>query len=338
MLAIVKESTGRGEVSVREVADGRLKSDEVRVKISVSAICGTDLKIESGAYPWRSNPKWPLILGHEAAGRVVEAGSAVSRVPEGRVALLSIVNCGSCETCARGLPTACLRGTHIGINRDGALAESVIVPASVCFPTPEWLSDEACAMLEPLAIIAHTLERTALSREDSVAIVGPGPIGLLHLIAARGLGVSRISVFGTDRDHVRLAKAKSLGADEVVRWSGSDPSVIQPKHLGFDVVIEAAGTQAAVDLAFHIVRPFGRVVLKGLANGACSETLPIVRKSLTVAGEAGAVAKHYEQAIALARNSGIDPAAVLTHTVPIKDGAAAFRLMRDREGIVAIHG
>jgi L-iditol 2-dehydrogenase len=192
---------GPVEMAVMERPDRHPGRGEVLVAVRASGICGSDVH----GYLGLTGRRQPgMVMGHEAAGQVIEAGPDVMRVRVGdRVALRSILPCGSGEPCRRGQPNVCEHRRGLGMQFDGAYAERMVVPEALTVPLPESLSFEVAALVEPLAVALHAAAITPLEPGDAVVIVGAGPIGLLTLLVLRLHGARFVAI--TDRSPHRLA-------------------------------------------------------------------------------------------------------------------------------------
>jgi threonine dehydrogenase-like Zn-dependent dehydrogenase len=217
MKAIVKTGVGPGNVEYMEVPDPRPKAGEVLIKMRAAGLCGADLLLYDWIYRGKRPVVPPLILGHEGVGEIVEVGTDVEGFAVGdRVAMQSILGCGKCPSCQKGHTHLCGDWAHLGMTYDGLFADYVVVSAKACHKLPEQVSDEEGAFLEFVSIAAHTDEKAPFRIGETVAIIGPGPFGLLHLLVAKSAGASRLIVTGLEKDAERLALAQHMGATHTV--------------------------------------------------------------------------------------------------------------------------
>jgi L-iditol 2-dehydrogenase len=319
---------GPGEMAVLERPDRHPGSGEALVAVRAAGICGSDVH----GYLGLTGRRQPgTVMGHEAAGLVLETGPGVTGAQAGdRVALRSILACGACQPCRRGRPNVCENRQGLGMQFDGAYAERMVVPEALAVPIPDSLSFEEAALAEPLAVALHAVAITPLEPSDAVAIVGAGPIGLLTLLALRLRGVRSVAI--TDRSPHRLAVARDLGADLAIEVGSSDPV---PAILGAtggrgaDVVFEAVGITATVAQSLAVAQTGGHVTWIG--NSAPTVDLPMqdmVTRELTLRGSY-AFAGEFEEAIDLLATDRIDVRPLIERTAQLDDGPEVFRRLGD---------
>jgi (R,R)-butanediol dehydrogenase/meso-butanediol dehydrogenase/diacetyl reductase len=258
---------------------------EVTVAPSWCGICGTDVE------EWQHGPSFipvdaphpltggcaPITLGHEFGGVVVDVGPAVTELAIGeRVAVDTLVYCGSCRWCLRGEVVRCPQVGFVGIHANGGLAERCTVPARMCLPLPSGVPDEAGALAEPLAVAARALRRGAMAAGDAVAIVGGGSVGLLALQAALALGAREVHV--VEPLEARHELALRLGASSV-------RTPAEAGELACDVSLECAGAPPALGVALETLERGGRCVLVGLHDRPVElRPLGIVAQELSLIG------------------------------------------------------
>jgi alcohol dehydrogenase len=299
------------------------------VRVDTSTICGTDLHILKGDVP-ETTPG--TILGHEAVGTVVEAGSAVSTLrPGDRVLVSCITSCGRCRFCKEGHYGLCTGGGGwiFGHLIDGLQAEYARVPFAdtSVYKVPEGLTDQQLIFLSDILPTAFEVgvKNGRVAPGDTVAIVGAGPIGLAAIKTARLLTPGRIVAI--DLADARLAKAREFGADYVIN-NGSTDAVQAVMELtggmGADVAIEAVGVPATFELAAELVRPGGRVANVGVHGKPATlhlEKLWIRDVTITT----GLVdTTTIPQLLELIRYGRLDPLALATHTYPLAETMAAY--------------
>jgi L-iditol 2-dehydrogenase len=309
---------------IEDRADPRPASGEAVVAVRASGICGSDVHGYGGATGRR---RIGVVMGHEAAGDVLELGRGVTSVrPGDRVILRSILACGRCDRCRHGQRNICLERQGMGMHFDGAYAERILVPETLLVPLPTSLGYEQGAIVEPLAVAMHAVNITPLEESDLVVIVGAGAIGLLTLLAARHRGAGSIIV--TDQDPHRLEVARRLGADHAIDVRRSDPVAAiaaAADGRGAEGVFEAVGIGATVVQSVAVARPGGHVTWIG--NSASVVELPmqqLVTRELTVRGAYGFV-DEFEQAAEALADGTIDGGRLIEHVAPLDEGPALFR-------------
>ena len=286
MKAVRKAEKGEGFV-VEEVPIPQIGRDEVLVAVEAASICGTDLHIWRWDEWGQQRIKPPLTVGHEFAGTVVEVGEAVEQVNVGDyVSAESHITCGLCFQCRTGQAHMCPRTQIIGVDRDGAFAEYIVLPGSVIWQNDrDKLPPEIATLQEPFgngvfATLAHDLAG------ESVAVLGCGPVGLFSIGIAKASGAAR--VLAVDINDYRLGLARTMGADEVMNAGGdesiADWLVAENEGFGVDVVLEMSGAPSAIDAAFRGVRNGGRVTLFGIPSSPVKIDVAenMIFKNLTV--------------------------------------------------------
>ena len=308
--------------------------DEVLVRVAACGICGSDVHGYDGSSGRRIPP---IVMGHEAAGRIAAVGSGVKGFAEGdRVTFDSTIYCGACAPCRRGQVNLCDNRQVLGVScsdyrRAGAFAEYVAVPSRIVYRLPDNLSFAEAAMLEAVAVAVHAVSLAQVSPNSSALVLGAGMIGLLVVQALRIAGCSRI--FVTDIDASRLKLAQAVGATAVL--SAEADLAAQVLQLsggaGVDVAVEAVGRSETVGAAIESVRKGGTVVLVG--NISPEVTLPlqkVVTRQIRLQGSC-ASAGEYPQAMELLAAGAIHVKSLITAIAPLVDGPQWFERLHSRE-------
>jgi L-iditol 2-dehydrogenase len=309
--------------------------DEVLIRVAACGICGSDVHGYDGSSGRRIPP---IVMGHEAAGKITAVGSAVQGLAEGeRVTFDSTIYCGECPHCRRGNVNLCDRRQVLGVScgdyrRAGAFAEYVAVPSRIVYRLPNALSYDEAAMLEAVAVAIHGVSLAEPIAPGSTALViGAGTIGLLTLQALRAAGCSRVLI--ADVDSTRLKLAELLGAS--ITLSAQANLVSQVLELtngtGADVVVEAVGRNETVAVAIDSVCKGGTVVLVG--NVTPEVTLPlqkVVTRQIRLQGSC-ASAGEYPKAIELLASQAIRVKPLITAVAPLDDGPHWFERLYNRE-------
>ena len=325
MKALVFEGPGR--MALRDRPEPPPGPGDVVVEVQAAGICGSDVHGFTGQ-TGRRTPG--VVMGHEAAGVVVRVGSGVDSVRAGdRVALRSILACGSCDQCTVGRANTCRNRRGLGMSMDGAYAELVLVPAALAVPIPDSVSFPAAALVEPLAVALHAVDAARARSGDRVLIAGAGTIGQLVLHALRADETFHIVV--TDRSPHRLAAASHAGADATVLVSGDDvvPDILAATRGGADVAVDAVGIASALQQAVAAVRPGGRVICVGNSDPRIELPLQdLVSREVAIEGSYGFTAE-FEQAIELMAAGRLDPTPLVEHVAPLAEGERLFRELAD---------
>jgi L-iditol 2-dehydrogenase len=307
---------------------------EVLIRVGACGICGSDVHGYDGSSGRRIPP---IVMGHEAAGRIAAVGPGVTGLAEGdRVTFDSTIYCGDCGYCKRGEVNLCDHRQVLGVScgdysRAGAFAEFVAVPARVVYKLPESISFAEAAMLEAVAVAIHGVSLAKISADGTALVVGAGTIGVLTVQALRAAGCKR--VFVSDVDATRLKMAKELGAAEVL-LADKDVSgqVLQRTGgVGVDVAMEAVGRNETVNAAIASVRKGGTVVLVG--NISPEVTLPlqkVVTRQIRLQGSC-ASAGEYPEAITLMASGAIRVKPLITAIAPLAEGPEWFERLHAGE-------
>jgi L-iditol 2-dehydrogenase len=298
--------------------------DQVLIEIAAVGICGSDVHYFEHGRIGDFVVREPLVLGHEASGVIRGVGSAVTDRQVGqRVALEPQETCGHCTQCQAGRYNLCPDVQFYATPPvDGAFAEYVVLNAGRAHPIPDSLSDEAGALIEPLAVGVAANKKAAVEPGDRVLVTGAGPVGLLAAGVARARG-GWVAV--SDTNDYRLQVAADRGADAIIHAGAGSAREQQGE---FDVILECSGAAPAVLGAFDAAAPAARVVLIGM--GAASMELPvglIQNRELWVTG-VFRYANCYPAAIALAAEGAVDLDALVTARFGIDEVADALTALR----------
>jgi threonine 3-dehydrogenase len=307
--------------------------DEVKVRVLRTGICGTDLHIESWD-PWAANAvDAPLIPGHEFCGEVVEVGGQVRDVAVGDlVSGEGHVVCGTCRNCRAGRRHLCIRTLSIGVNRDGAFAEYVVLPESNAWVHHTMVDPDLGAIFDPFGNAVHTALSFPLVGED-VLITGAGPIGLIAAQICRHVGARYIVI--TEVSPYRLELARSMGVDLALDVSAESIATAQ-KRLGmvegFDVALEMSGHPSALPDILANLNHGGRVAMLGLpSRGFEIDWAKVITHMITIKGIYGREMFESWYAMSAMLRSGLDISAVITHRLAATDWAEAFAIARGGE-------
>jgi len=334
--ALVKTKIEPGNLEFTEIPTPQPDKGQVRIKIKRAGICQTDnLYIHEGGFALKP----PVVLGHEVAGLIDAIGEGVAGWEIGDRVLTQTTYhvCGSCRFCKRGELNHCAQRKGIGSAVNGGFTEYVVVPAQSVMYLPDDLTFEQGACIEPLSCGVHALtERTVVNAGDVVAIFGPGPIGLFAAQVAKAQG-AYVIVLGTSADKPRLELAKELGVDVTLNVETDDIiSMVKSATDGYgaDVVVEATGVSAAVELSMSIIARRGVFVPMGVFNSEITVDFHnIKKKELTVQGSHAQIPTSWERAICLVRQGKINIDKLVSHVFPLSQWEEALEIIKNRKGV-----
>lgn len=311
--------------------------DEVVVRVHACGICGSDIHGWDGS-TGRRNP--PLIMGHEASGEVISTGPRVSAWRAGdRVTFDSTISCGVCRFCKTGQVNLCESRRVVGVSpveykQHGAFAEQLAVPARILYRLPDTLSYEQAAMVEPVSIAIHAVQRTKIAPDSTAVVIGSGMIGLLVIQALRWAGAKQ--VVAVDLADNRLALARQLGATHTIN-SGKEDVAAEINRitgaLGADTAFEVVGFATTLNLALAVLKRGGACVLVGNLSPKTQDfpLQAVVTKELTLLGSCSS-AGEYPLCLELIANGAINVKPMIETVAPLADGAAWFERLSAKDG------
>jgi len=331
---------GVKDLRIEDVEAPEVRAGEVLVKVKAATTCGTDLKIFQRGYVEKII-KLPTIFGHEWAGEVAEVASSSGWPNKGmRVRAGNSAPCLHCPMCQRGKYNLCENMIWLW----GAYAEYIKVPARMVLVNmqeiPRDVSYEEAAITEPLACVLHGIEEVNVKLGDNVAIIGAGPIGLLHMLAVRKMGVEKTII--VDLVDERLEYAKKLGADETIngaRENATEKVREFTKGYGADVTIEAIGLPATWEQALKLARKGGKV----LEFGGCPPGTEIKVNAeqlhygeTTILGTFHTTPLHFRKALDLIASRTIDVRPLVTRKMKLQDLKDAFEILATSKSAIKI--
>ena len=312
---------------------------EVLLKVEANTICGTDLRIVSGAKTAGVRPG--VILGHEFAGRVAAVGEGVEGVDVGVQATCSIVlSCGRCLQCLAGREHLCENLRLFGYEIDGGLAEYLLVPREAMergnlVLAPRELEPTALALAEPVSCCLNGARQFRVRPGETVVVLGTGPIGLLHVALAKLAGAVRIVAVGRLG---RLDPALALGATHALASQGEELTreILDVTCGGADVAIVAVGDPALANQALEVAAIGGRVnYFAGFPKGSTAVMEPNIvhYRELQVTGGSNARRADVRRAVELLSSGALDVGSLVTHRFPLTQIDAAIAAVRERAGL-----
>lgn len=314
---------GQRDVRLEQVADPPAPGPgEVLIGVEWCGLCGTDVEeytdgplvIPSVPHPLTGLTA-PMIIGHEVAGRVLQAGDGVDLLPDTLVALDGYLYCGRCRACRRHRVNLCEHWAHIGMSAPGGLAERLLVPAAMAIPATTDISSDHLALAEPFSVAVHALRRARLGIGERVAVVGAGTIGLAVLQVARTSGVGEVAVVERLADRRELAGR--LGADHL---SEDLDALHDEVGATFDLVVDCSGSVAVPNQAMDLARPGGRIVLVGFPPRPGTFDYPrlLLRELSLIASVGHVYDEDMTAAVRLLCSGRVDPGALISHRIPLE--------------------
>ncbi len=319
----------------KDVPEPQVGPDDVLIEVKACGICGSDVHGMDGSTGRRLPP---IIMGHEAAGIIVQTGPKVSGWKKGdRVTFDSTVSCGNCHFCRKGLTNLCDNRKVLGVSCeeyrcDGAFAEYVAVPARIVYRLPETLSFEQATFTEPLSVAVHAVNRTPITENDTAVVVGTGMVGLMVLQALRARHIAKI--IAVDIDKSRLELAQKLGADEALKADECDVRqevLKQTAGLGADISFEVVGLQETVTTAEAVLRKGGSLTLIGNFCPTVQWPLQsVVTREISVFGSYISRGE-YPACLDMIAGGQVKVDALISATAVLRDGATWFKQLYDKQ-------
>ncbi len=335
MKALVKEKAGPGlslmDIDVPQIERG----DDLQFKVEYCAICVGETKV----YDWNewaaadTTLELPTVLGHEVAAVVTEVGRDVTQFKPGdRITVDPLIYCGHCEVCRQGYTNMCLEREIYG-KRRGAFAEFAVLPERVICKLPDNVSMEEGALLENLGIAVHAVEVERHDPGDTAVVIGCGPIGVM---AAQTLAAYGVKVVLTDLNESRLQVAREIGGGTVIDVSRENPQeriMDMTGGRGADFVLEAGGTQSALDQAFEVVKQVGTVVTIGTFNEPVTFNpfFKMTRREIKLVSTMGRTWETWRRMMQLVQASKLNLQPFISHILPLEEYQQGFELVKSNQ-------
>jgi len=339
MKALVKAKAERG-IWMETIKKPHVGHNDVLIKVNRTAICGTDIHI----FKWddwaKATIPVPMAVGHEFSGQIVDMGIEVKGYEIGdRVSAEGHITCGYCRNCRAGRRHLCMNTVGVGVNRPGAFAEYLSVPAFNVFKLPDAISDDMAAILDPLGNATHTALSFDLVGED-VLITGAGPIGIMAVAIARYAGARHVVI--TDVNDYRLELARKMGATRAINVTqGSIDETMKELGMveGFDVGMEMSGNPQAFRDMLRTMHHGGKVAILGIPPGDMAiDWNDVIFKGLVLKGIYGREMFETWYKMSSMLQSGLNMDPIITHHFDIDEFQPAFELMESgQSGKVILH-
>jgi threonine 3-dehydrogenase len=339
MKALVKAKAERG-IWMKDIAKPEVGHNDVLIKVNRTAICGTDIHI----FKWddwaKATIPVPMAVGHEFSGEIVDMGIEVKGFEIGdRVSAEGHITCGYCRNCRAGRRHLCMNTIGVGVNRPGAFAEYIAVPAFNAFKLPDAITDDLAAILDPLGNATHTALSFDLVGED-VLITGAGPIGIMAVAIARYAGARHVVI--TDVNDYRLGLARKMGATRAINvatQSIDDTMKELGMVKGFDVGMEMSGNPQAFRDMLRTMHHGGKIAILGIPPGEMAiDWNAVIFKGLILKGIYGREMFETWYKMSSMLQSGLNMDPIITHHFDIDEFQPAFELMESgQSGKVILH-
>ncbi|GGW85123.1 L-threonine 3-dehydrogenase [Alteromonas halophila] len=332
MKSLVKKHSEKG-IWLEDSPEPEVGHNDLLIKIRKTAICGTDMHI----YNW---DEWaqetipvPMVVGHEYVGEVVGMGQEVRGFEVGdRVSGEGHITCGHCRNCRAGRRHLCRNESGVGVNRPGAFAEYLVIPAFNAFKIPDNISDDMASIFDPFGNAVHTALSFDLVGED-VLITGAGPIGIMAAAVARHVGARHVVI--TDINPYRLDLAKKMGASRAVDVSKESLTDVMNElgmTEGFDIGMEMSGVPAAFRDMLDSMNNGGKVAMLGIPpSDVAINWNEVIFKGLVIKGIYGREMFETWYKMASLLQSGLDLSPVITHQFAIDEFQKGFDTMGSGE-------
>ena len=328
MWALVKEKPEKG-LWMKRVPIPEVGANDVMIKIHKTAICGTDVHI----YDWN---RWAqetipigMTIGHEYVGEVVKVGPGVRGFKPGDlVSGEGHITCGKCRNCLEGHKENCKSAKGVGVNRNGAFAEYLVIPWVNVWPCNPAIPEEMYAIFDPFGNAAHTALSYEVLGED-VLISGAGPIGCMAAAIVKFAGARHVVV--TDFNPYRLELAKKLGATRCVDLRTETLAEVQKEigmTEGFDVGLEMSGSEKALDTMIHMMKNGGKIALLGLQDNAAKVDMEhVIFHGLNLRGIYGRKVWDTWIKMTMLLQAGLDISPIITNRIDVRDFDEGFQIM-----------
>ena len=322
--------TGPKKIEVVEVDTPRPGTDEVLVKVLSIGICGSDLHYYAGDQIGERNIVYPMSLGHEFAGDVLEVGPGVTLKPGDRIMAEPALGCGECEWCKGGKANLCPKTRFCGSPPvDGAFSQYYVLNKHQALPISDAMTYDDALMAEPLANLLHVMDMAKLKKGMTACVLGCGPIGLLLLQLVKSKGASRI--FVSEKVEYRRALAERLGADVAYDANACDAAAEILKATdgrGVDIAFEAAGDPSAIDQCVRAAKRGGMVVIEGIpAETSITLDIRTARRKELAIQFCRRCPETPVRALKLIDSGKIDVRSLVSHHFPIDRIGEAFRIV-----------
>ncbi|GHT10799.1 alcohol dehydrogenase [Planctomycetales bacterium] len=330
-----------GDIRVEDVPKPVCQDGELLVKVDACAVCGTDLKSKNHGNP---RIKAPLVMGHEFTGIVEESKNSKTNIKVGdRIVMATSISCGECFYCRRGFRNLCASLAPMGFSYPGGMAEYTAIPELALrgghvIKVPQSVKPEHAALAEPTSCAVNSVSQCNIQKDDTVLVMGAGPMGLLNAVVARASGAGKIIM--SELNELRRNQGKQFGIDVLVDPAKEDLAAVVKKEtngIGADVVIVAAPAAKPQEEALSLVRRQGTVVLfASLPTGKSNITIDsrlIHYGEIHLIASSDSTPQHVEKAVELIASKAIPADKIASLILPMNQIEKAFELMISGEAL-----
>ncbi len=324
--------TGIKTMEMREIPEPKImNSDDVKIKMSVLGICGSDIHYYTQGKIGSQKVQYPFTVGHEGAGIVVEVGNSVKRVKPGdNIAIEPAMPCWKCDQCLSGRHHTCRNLKFLGCpgQADGCLSEYIVMPETSCFPLEGKLTPDNGSISEPMAIGVYAVKKSGGVKNLNTGIFGFGPIGMSVMLASKAQKAKNIYV--TDLIDERLVIAGREGAVLTVNpdKENANEKFMQKEPLGFDIAFECCGKQEAFNQAIDLLKPGGKLVVVGIPEfDYWSMNVEVTRRKEISLQFIRRQVDCVEETLEMMKNGSISIDNMVTHRFPFTKTKEAFDLV-----------
>ncbi|MDW5470393.1 zinc-binding dehydrogenase [Staphylococcus equorum] len=335
MKALVKTEPGFGNLEVLDREIPSPNADEVKIKVHYAGICGTDVHTYEGHY----KVNFPVTLGHEFSGEVVETGANVTdfKIGDRVTSETTYYICGECEYCQSGDYNLCNHRKGLGTQQNGGFTQYLVARAASVHRIPDNVSYKAASMTEPLACAHHAVSKIEIHPDDVVVVMGPGPIGLLVAQVVKSKG-AEVVITGLDNDQTRLDKATELKLDHVVNIQNTDLKDYVnsiTNGYGANVVLECSGAVPAAKQGLDILRKKGQYVQVGIFKDPeiSFDLEKIIQKEIRMVGTRSQKPADWEPSLQLLSSGDVNAEALVTNELDITQWEEGYNHIKGGEGI-----
>lgn len=325
MKALYAKSPGNLELTT--LPDPVPGPEDVVIRVSVCAICHTDVMIRDGS---ASHVVHPVVPGHEFSGVITERGKNVKDLKIGDMgAVQTIMGCGACPPCRHGNQMACLHYSELGSKRNGGMAEYCVFPARYFYKAPDGTNAYSMAMAEPLANAIKALRLAMPQPRENIVVIGPGPIGVMAMQAAMRYAPRRLVLVGRSADRLELAKRFCPATDYI----NSNETGYQERLAaaldgrGADVIIECSGSISGIEMALSIAAPGGRIAIEGSVGPSDRLTIDprlLQWRGLYLTGVSGWSVQDFQNAFDMISSNEVKADSMITHRFALTEWEKAF--------------